>query len=107
MQFVVNNTTWNLIFVNPKSEHLRTSIGAYTLGVTDNNIKSVFIADNLSDYMTDKVLAHEITHVYAFEFEYYMPIEVEEIVADFISLFGRDIIVLANDIMKNVIRSVA
>ena len=107
MQFVVNNTTWNLIFVNPKSEHLRTSIGAYTLGVTDNNIKSVFIADNLSDYMTDKVLAHEITHVYAFEFEYYMPIEVEEIVADFISLFGRDIIVLANDIMNNLLRSVA
>lgn len=107
MQFVVNNTTWNLIFVNPKSEYLRTSKGSYTLGVTDDNKKSVYIANNLPDYMTDKVLAHEITHVYAFEFEYYMPIEIEEIVADYISLFGRDIIVLTNDIMKNVIRSVA
>jgi hypothetical protein len=105
--FVVNNTTWNLIFVNPRSEHLRTSKGAYTLGVTDDTLKTVFIADNLSEYMTNKVLCHEITHVYAFEFNYYMPIEVEEIVADFMSLYGRDIITLADDIMSNLIRRIA
>jgi hypothetical protein len=84
-----------------------TSIGTYTLGVTDNNVKTVFIANNLSEYMTDKVLAHELTHVHSMEYNYYMPIEVEEVVADFISLFGRDIVVLANDIMNNLLRSVA
>jgi hypothetical protein len=84
-----------------------TSIGTHTLGVTDNNVKTVFIANNLSEYMTDKVLAHELTHVHSMEYNYYMPIEVEEVVADFISLFGRDIVVLANDIMNNLLRSVA
>ena len=107
MQFTVNGTIWTLQFVNPRSMHLMTSTGIYTLGVTDNNVKTVFIANNLSEYMTDKVVAHELTHVHSMEYNYYMPIEVEEVVADFISLFGRDIVVLANDIMNNLLRSVA
>lgn len=107
MQFTVNGTTWTLQFVNPHSKHLLNSRNDYTLGVTDNNVKTVYIADNLSDYMTDKVLAHELTHVHAFEYNYYMPIEVEEIVADFLSLFGRNIFRLADDIMSNLLRSVA
>lgn len=107
MQFTVNNTIWTLQFVNPRSKHLMTSIGTYTLGVTDNNVKTVFIANNLSEYLTDKVLAHELTHVHSMEYNYYMPIEVEEVVADFISLFGRDIVVLANGIMNNLLRRVA
>lgn len=107
MQFTVNNHIWQLRFVKPKSEHLRTSKGNFTLGVTDNNLKTVFIADNQSEYMTDKVFCHELTHVHAFEYNYYMPIEVEEIVADFLSLYGRNIVYLADDIMSNLLRSVA
>lgn len=107
MQFTVNGTIWILQFVNPRSKHLMTSIGTYTLGVTDNNVKTVYIADNLSEYMTDKVLAHELTHVHSMEYNYYMPIGVEEIVADFLSLYGRSIVYLADDIMSNLLRSVA
>lgn len=107
MNFTVNNHTWKLQFVNPKSEHLRMSTGNLTLGVTDNNVKTVFIADNQSEYMTDKILCHELTHVHAMEYHYYMPIEVEEVVADFLSLHGRSIVRLADDIMSNLLRSVA
>lgn len=107
MQFMVNGTIWTLQFVNPRSKHLMTSTGIYTLGVTDNNVKTVYIADNLSEHMTDKVFCHELTHVHSFEYNYYMPIEVEEIVADFMSLYGRNIVYLADDIMSNLLRSVA
>ena len=99
MTFTVNDTVWQLRFVNPRDKNLRRRSGSFTIGMTDNNQKTVFIADNLSDYMTDKCLAHELTHVYAFTMNYLMSEETEEIVADFISLFGRDVIYLLDDLM--------
>ena len=98
MRFSVNNQEWNLQFVNPNSKELMRSDGSITLGMTDNNVKSVFINNRLSDYMANKVLAHELVHVFAFSFDYSMPIEVEEVVADFFSLFGRDMVNMLDDL---------
>lgn len=104
MQFKVNGVIWGLQFVKPSSRHLQRSDGSWTLGVTDDRLKTVFIADNLSQEMTDKVLCHELTHVFSFTTGYYMDIRTEEIVADFMSLYGRDIIYIADSIMENLIR---
>jgi hypothetical protein len=98
MEFVVNDQEWNLQFVNPSSKDLMRSNATITLGMTDNNTRTVYINNRLSDYMTNKVLAHEICHVFAFSFDYSMPIEIEETVADFFSLFGRDMINLLDDL---------
>lgn len=100
MKFTVNNQEWELVLVNPNSKNLMRSDGSITLGMTDNNVKTVFINNRLNNYMTDKVLCHELTHVYAFSFDYFIDIQTEEIVADFLSLFGRDIIYLLDDIIK-------
>ena len=59
MVFTINGENWILQFVRPNSEELRRSDGVYTLGVTDNNAKTVSIARGMSDYMTNKVLCHE------------------------------------------------
>jgi len=99
MTFTVNDTVWQLRFVNPRDKNLRRKSGVFTIGMTDNNQKTVLIANNLSEYMTDKCLAHELTHVYAFTMNYLMDEETEEIVADFLSLFGRDIIYLLDDLV--------
>ena len=99
MKFTVNNQEWNLVFVKPNSKNLMRSDGSITIGMTDNNTKSVYINDRLNDYMTDKVICHELTHVFAFEFDYYMDIETEEIVADFMSLYGRKIVYLLDDLI--------
>ena len=98
MRFTVNNQEWQLLFVNPSNSNLKRSDGSITIGMTDNNTRTVYINNRLSDYMTNKVLAHEICHVFAFSFDYSMPIEVEETVADFFSLFGRDMINLLDDL---------
>ena len=99
MKFTVNNQEWNLVFVKPNSRNLMRSDGSITVGMTDNNTKSVYINNRLNDYMTDKVICHELTHVFAFEFDYYMDIETEEIVADFMSLYGRKIVYLLDDLI--------
>ena len=106
MTFIVNNQEWKLVFVKPNSKELMRSDGSITLGMTDNNVKTVFVNNRLNDYMTDKVICHELTHVFAFEFDYYMDIETEEIVADFMSLYGRNIILLLDDLIK-VLRRIA
>ena len=104
--FVVNGKKWNIAFVGSNSEYLMRSDGSITLGMTDNNTKTVYINNRLNDYMTDKVLCHELCHVFAFEFDYYMDIDTEEIVADFMSLYGRNIIYLLDDLVK-ILRRVA
>lgn len=106
MTFIVNNQEWKLRFVKPNSKELMRSDGSITLGMTDNNVKTVFVNNRLNDYMTDKVICHELTHVFAFEFDYYMDIKTEEIVADFMSLYGRNIILLLDDLIK-VLRRIA
>ena len=106
MTFIVNNQEWKLRFVKPNSKELMRSDGSITLGMTDNNVKTVFVNNRLNDYMTDKVICHELTHVFAFEFDYYMDIETEETVADFMSLYGRNIILLLDDLIK-VLRRIA
>lgn len=98
MKFTVNNQEWELVLVKSNSKELMRSDGSITIGMTDNLQRKVFINNRLNDYMFDKCLAHELCHVFAFSFDYSMPIEVEETVADFFSLFGRDMIKLLDDL---------
>lgn len=107
MVFVVNNHIWELQFVRSGSNNLRRSDGSYTFGVTDGAVNKVYLMDNMSDYMTDKVLLHELAHVHALEYNYYIPIEVEEIVCDFLSLYGRNVVYMADEIMGKIMKSIA
>ena len=100
VKFKVNNQEWELVLVKPNSKELVRSNGTITIGMTDNNQKKVFINNRLSDYMFDKCLAHELCHVYAFSFDYFMDIETEDIVDDFFSLFGRSIVYQLDDLIK-------
>lgn len=100
MIFTVNNHEWKIEYEKPNSPNLLRNDGTLTIAVCDNNEKTIFINKNLKGYMFDKVLCHELTHLYAMEFDYYMDIETEEIVADFMSLFGRKIIYLLDDLAE-------
>ena len=99
MFFTINGTMWQVQYKNSNSGELRRSDGTYTFGVTNNNNKTVTLAKNMSDYMTNKVLCHELVHVFSFENGCDIDIHTEEIIADFMSLYGRDIVYLADDIM--------
>lgn len=99
MTFVVNENIWKIQYEKPNSAELRRSDGSLTLSVCDNNCKTIFINKNLKGYMFEKVLCHELTHVYAFEYNYITDIETEEIIADFLSLFGKNIIYLLDDLI--------
>ena len=106
MTFTVNGNTWKIQYEKPNSKNLLRSDGTLTLAVCDNSCKTIFINKNMHGYMFDKILCHELTHVYAFEFEYNVDVETEEIIADFLSLFGRQIVYLLDDLMEILKRAI-
>ena len=82
---------------------LRRSDGTITLGVTDNNDRTVYMNNRLSYDMFDRVICHELCHVFSFAYNLHIQIETEEMIADFLSTYGRDVIAVADDILKEVL----
>lgn len=93
--------------MRPGNKNLRRSDGSLTFGTTDGGLKTVFIMSGMSDYMTDKVLLHELAHTHAIEYNYVIPLEVEEIVCDFLSLYGRSVVYMTDDIMGRILGRIA
>lgn len=99
MIFRVKNQIWNYVTVPPGSPHLLRSDFSRTVGVTDNSVKTVYVSDLLRGKFLDKVISHELVHVFSFSNNLYIPIEVEEQIADFLATYGRDIFDVADDIL--------
>ena len=100
-QFNVNGIKWCVLAVPSSDTRLMRSDGVYTLGVTDLKLHMVFISDVLKGSLLTKVICHELCHVFALSYNYYMDIQTEEIVADFLSLYGREVFKVADEILSH------
>lgn len=98
--FNINGYEWSIVFVNPSSNNLRRSDGSITCGVTDWEDKCVYLSNLLKGAFLRKVLAHELTHCFCFSYNIEMDIEEEEFMADWISLYGTDLVYLLDDLMQ-------
>lgn len=105
--FTINGYQWQIVFVRPDDNRLSRSDGSMTCGVTDWNTRCVYLSDMLQGAFLRKVVAHELCHCFCFSHNISMPIEQEEYLADWISLYGTELVYLLDDIMSNVIRRVA
>lgn len=92
MELTVNGINWKIKFVDSLDHNLLNNHGIYTFGVTDNNVKTVFLSDKISGELLYKVLCHELCHVYCFSYGIYITIQEEERMAQFISEYGKSII---------------
>ena len=105
--FQVNGQTWQIRAVRASDDRLRRSDGSITVAVADNNDKTIYISRSLHGEFLARVIRHELVHVYSFENNLHIPIETEEIIADFMSLYGRDIVYLADSIIDILVRRIA
>lgn len=105
--FVVNGKKWKIMIVKPYDRHFTRSDGTSTIGATDNHEKVIYISDNLSEEMFQKVLTHELVHVFSFSYGLFIPIDTEEVIADFIATYGREVIYLADELLRLFMRNVA
>lgn len=98
--FEINGELWFIRFVSPHHPIFLMQNGEYTIGTCDDNTKTIYLANNLEGSLLLKVLSHEIVHSAMFSYNVYLNYEQEEILADIIATYGREIILHANEMFK-------
>lgn len=98
--FIINNVEWNVKFVPPLHPMLHRSDGSVTVGMCDNETRTIYIDSTLSGKFLKKVLCHELTHAAMFSYGIELSIEQEELLADLIATYGEEIILITNKIFK-------
>lgn len=74
--------------------------GSRTIGMTDWNTRSVYLDKHLHGALLEKVLCHELCHVFCFSYNIHMDSDQEEFLADWISIYGRDVIEVLDDLLS-------
>lgn len=107
--FVINDMIWDIIFVNSNSKKLRRSDGSYTVGMTEDleDSHTVYLSNSLHGEFLRHVLCHELVHCFMFSYSIHLSIEEEEYIADWVATYGTELIYILDDIMSNLLRSVA
>lgn len=101
---MINGEAWKICFVSSKDPMLFRSDGSLTLGSCDYSIKTIFIADNLTDKKLKKVLCHELTHAAMFSYDVSLTLEQEELLADLIATYGEEIVSITNKVFAKLKR---
>lgn len=102
MEFGINGIKWQVLFIKPNDIRLKRGNGTYTLGVTNGATNTVYINNRLNEYMTIKVLTHEIVHCFCFSYGIILDENTEEILADFLATYGREAIEVADDLLYRI-----
>ena len=86
---IVNGLKWRVVFTNDPNNLIVD--GSVRLGVTDRNNLTVYLSDVLTGDMLEKVLLHELTHVWLFSYGYDLDRETEEFISGFVGEYGREL----------------
>lgn len=105
--FTINGIVWNLRLVEPHSTMLMRSDNTYTFGMTDRNTQCIYISNRINGSFFDRVLCHELCHAFAFSYNIFMDIQTEEIVADFLATYGREVFALADEIIRKFVKKIS
>ena len=93
---------WEIYLVSPNHPEMRQPDGSWTIGACDWKTKGIYIVGNLSEKLTWKVLAHEVTHAAMFSYGVVINEILEEFIADLISTYGFEIISQTNKIFSRI-----
>lgn len=96
----INGENWKILLVSPNHPSLLTPNNTYTLGCCDDNIKTIFITDDIAGDYLHKVLCHELVHACMYSYNIELNEYQEEILADLIATYGHEIMHMTNSIFK-------
>ena len=100
--FKINNEKWFISIVPPESEQLKLANGGYTIGVCDDDLKTIFIASGLPLKLLKKVISHEIVHAAMFSYNIELDLDEEELLADLVATYGEGMLTTAEEIFKKI-----
>ncbi len=98
--FTINHETWLVKFTHPYHDVFIMDNGEYTIGVCDDNTKTIYLASTLKGKELRQVLCHEIVHAAMFSYNIELNYEQEELLANIIAIFGKEIIQITDNIFK-------
>jgi hypothetical protein len=88
--FTINHEVWIVKFMQPYDEIFRMDNGEFTIGVCDDNTKTIYISNLLKGEKLKQVLCHEIVHAAMFSYNVELEYEQEELLANLIATtFGK------------------
>lgn len=105
---VINGIVWKVTFASPNNPVFVRNDGTVSIGVTDGKIRTIFICNKIRGELLDRVVRHELVHAFCYSYGIKMDVKTEEVVADFLSKYGDEIVSCANEILpkpKNRIRT--
>jgi hypothetical protein len=77
--FTINHEVWIVNFMQPYDEIFRMDNGEFTIGVCDDNTKTIYISNLLRGEKLKQVLCHEIVHAAMFSYNVELEYEQEEL----------------------------
>lgn len=101
--FIINGIEWNLYLVEPYSRYLTWYDGTQKLGITYGITHEVYVSNALSNRMKEDVICHELCHCICYSYGIKMPINEEERLCNFVRDYGREVIYILDNILRNII----
>lgn len=78
--------------------------GEFTIGVCDDNTKTIYLSSLLKGEKLKQVLCHEIVHAAMFSYNVELDYEQEELLANLIAIYGKEIVQITDNIFKRLSR---
>lgn len=100
--FSINNIQWYIKFVHPNSRYLYRRNGTLTVGMCDSDTKTIYINEKLQGKKLKKVLSHELTHAAMFSYQMYLSYKQEEVIADIIATYGKEIVSMTDTLFEKI-----
>lgn len=96
----INGEKWKILLVSPNHPALLTPHHTYTLGCCDDDVKTIYLSDDLNPNYLKKVLCHELVHACMYSYNIDLNDYQEEVLADLIATYGQEIMLITNSIFK-------
>lgn len=90
--------------MQPYDEIFRMDNGEFTIGVCDDNTKTIYVSNLLRGEKLKQVLCHEIVHAAMFSYNVELEYEQEELLANLIAIYGKEIVQITDNIFKRLSR---
>ena len=90
--------------MQPYDEIFCMDNGEFTIGVCDDNTKTIYISNLLRGEKLKQVLCHEIVHAAMFSYNVELEYEQEELLANLIAIYGKEIVQITDNIFKRLSR---
>lgn len=100
----INGEDWRILITSSNHPALMRPNGSFTLGCCDDQVKTIYITEGLTDYYFHKVLCHEIVHACMYSYNIELNDYQEEILADLVSTYGEEIMTITNSIFCRLVQ---